>query len=325
MTNRILRNLPNRIRSREPRILGFRALLSGIEKRFATHQEIDGRGIGKQGEFADAKQNSSGEKAGSRALFSNIPRDDLQTASLANECGGSSAHDRLNGPKAFNSTNEKAQKCENVADKGTRTISSASFCENVATPGSYPSVVTKRGKLTSQRGASPRSEYEWDACATTARQRRLSSSAGRTPPRLCLACDKQVRQLPAPIPAKPGLTTGRFGEIPVDAPNRGARSRSTRRCERPLDATRSILTDGAIRVGAKRAFFRIVARRPTRFGVSASRRNRRLPFEVFLTRSRYPPSSQVHTANQVARRHVRSWLCDACQNGSAKVRRRPRR
>ena len=62
-----------------------------------------------------------------------------------------------------------------------------------------------------------------------------------------------------------------------------------------------------------------------RFGVSASRRNRRLPFEVFLTRSRHPPSSQVHTANQVARRHVRSWLCDTCQNGSAKVRRRPRR
>ena len=45
-----------------------------------------------------------------------------------------------------------------------------------------------------------------------------------------------------------------MGEIPVDAPNRGARSRSTRRCERPLDAIRSILTDGGIRVGAKRAF-----------------------------------------------------------------------
>lgn len=45
-----------------------------------------------------------------------------------------------------------------------------------------------------------------------------------------------------------------MGKIPVDAPNRGARSRSTRRCERPLDAIRSILTDKAIRVGAKRAF-----------------------------------------------------------------------
>ena len=29
---------------------------------------------------------------------------------------------------------------------------------------------------------------------------------------------------------------------------------------------------------------------------------------------------QVHTANQVARRHVRSWLCDSCHNASAKVR-----
>jgi hypothetical protein len=34
--------------------------------------------------------------------------------------------------------------------------------------------------------------------------------------RLCLACDKQVRQLPAPITAKPGLTTGRseWGKSP---------------------------------------------------------------------------------------------------------------
>ena len=75
--------------------------------------------------------------------------------------------------------------------------------------------------------------------------------------RLCLACDKQVRQLPAPITAKTRFNHGTvgMGEIPVDAPNRGARSRSTRRCERPLDASRSILTDGGIRVGAKRAFF----------------------------------------------------------------------
>ena len=71
----------------------------------------------------------------------------------------------------------------------------------------------------------------------------------------------RMRQAGAPTPGTHfGKTrfnhgTVGMGEIPVDAPNRGARSRSTRRCERPLDATRSILTDGAIRVGAKRAFF----------------------------------------------------------------------
>lgn len=64
--------------------------VSGIEKRFATHQEIDGRGIGKQGEFADAKQNSSVKKQGVVHFFPIFLEMSLQTASLANECGGSS-------------------------------------------------------------------------------------------------------------------------------------------------------------------------------------------------------------------------------------------
>ena len=67
-----------------------------------------------------------------------------------------------------------------------------------------------------------------------------------------------------------------MGRIPVDAPNRGARSRSTRRCERPLDATRSILTDEATRVGAKRAF-------------SASSRDARRVWRQRLAKKPTPP------------------------------------
>ena len=88
VTNKILGNLPNRIRS--PGNPGFSDCLSGIEKRFATHQQIDGRGIGKQGEFADAKQNSFVKKQGVMHFFPIFLEMSLQTASLANECGGSS-------------------------------------------------------------------------------------------------------------------------------------------------------------------------------------------------------------------------------------------
>ena len=142
--------------------------------------------------------------------------------------------------------------------------------------------------------------------------------------RLCLACDKQVRQLPAPISAKPGLTTGR---------SEWGKSPSTRRTGARVPVRRDVVNAHSMPLdpslptrplaSARNGRFPHHRATPDAFGVSASRRNRRLHFEVFLTRSRYPPSSQVHTANQVARRHVRSWLCDACQNGSAKVRRRP--
>lgn len=144
--------------------------------------------------------------------------------------------------------------------------------------------------------------------------------------RLCLACDKQVRQLPAPISAKPGLTTGR---------SEWGKSPSTRRTGARVPVRRDVVNAHSMPLdpslpmrplaSARNGRFPHHRATPDAFGVSASRRNRRLPFEVFLTRSRHPPSSQVHTANQVARRHVRSWLCDTCQNGSAKVRRRPRR
>ena len=35
---------------------------------------------------------------------------------------------------------------------------------------------------------------------------------------------------------------------------------------------------------------------------------------------RPPPPAQVHSANQLSRRHVRSWLCDGCYASSATVR-----
>ena len=141
----------------------------------------------------------------------------------------------------------------------------------------------------------------------------------------------RMRQAGAPTsgthPGKTiGLTTGRleWGESP-----------STRRTGARVPVRRDVVNAHSMPLdpslptrpltSARNGRFPHHRATPDAFGVSASRRNRRLHFEVFLTRSRYPPSSQVHTANQVARRHVRSWLCDACQNGSAKVRRRPRR
>ena len=56
--------------------------------------------------------------------------------------------------------------------------------------------------------------------------------------RLCLACDKQVRELPVPINGETIGLPGTEWANPRRRASRGARSRSMRRRKRALDATR---------------------------------------------------------------------------------------
>ena len=275
VTNKILGNLPNRIRS--PGNPGFSDCLSGIEKRFATHQQIDGRGIGKHSEFADAKQNSSGKKQGVVHFFQYSPNEPPKRHHWQTGVEASAHYDWL---QVLKPSIQRMRKPKSA--KMWRIRHPHNFVCIVLRIRCHPRKLPKRCHETGKADVTARRVPEerirmgrvCDYCSTAKAVIFCRADSAR----LCLACDKQVRQLPAPITAKTRFNHGTvgMGEIPVDAPNRGARSRSTRRCERPLDATRSILTDEATRVGAKRAF-------------SASSRDARRVWRQRLAKKPTPP------------------------------------
>jgi len=239
---------------------------------------------------------------------------------------GLAHHDWFKAQKALNLANEKAQRCENVADKAPAQFRPHRFAKTLPPPEVTQALSTKRGKLTSQRGASR------GASTNGTRVRLLLDSEGcHLLPGGLRPAVPRMRQAGAPTP---GTHSGKTIGLPTGRSEWG-KSPSTRRTgarvpvRRDVVNARSMPVDQSLPTGAfasaQNGRFPYRRATPDAFWRQRLAKKRRLPFEVFLTRSRYPPSSQVHTANQVARRHVRSWLCDTCQNGSAKVRRRPRR
>ena len=213
VTNKILGNLPNRIRS--PGNPGFSDCLSGIEKRFATHQQIDGRGIGKHSEFADAKQNSSGKKQGVVHFFQYSPNEPPKRHHWQTGVEASAHYDWL---QVLKPSIQRMRKPKSA--KMWRIRHPHNFVCIVLRIRCHPRKLPKRCHETGKADVTARRVPEerirmgrvCDYCSTAKAVIFCRADSAR----LCLACDKQVRQLPAPISAKPGLTTGRseWGKSP---------------------------------------------------------------------------------------------------------------
>ena len=145
--------------------------------------------------------------------------------------------------------------------------------------------------------------------------------------RLCLACDAQVRHATSRTPP-PGAPSRRrwvaqCGRARSSAPafrrDRASPTPSpvarTRRDRPSRERARAPVEPPPARVVAK-----FVARASALVNTEADGSAFSFP-RIPLTRS--PTSrAQVHTANHVARRHARSWLCEHCHNGSGTVRAR---
>ena len=145
--------------------------------------------------------------------------------------------------------------------------------------------------------------------------------------RLCLACDAQVRHATSRTPP-PGAPSRRrwvaqCGRARSSAPafrrDRASPTPSpvarTRRDRPSRERARAPVEPPPARVVAK-----FVARASALVNTDADGCAFSFP-RIPLTRS--PTSrAQVHTANHVARRHARSWLCEHCHNGSGTVRAR---
>ena len=169
---------------------------------------------------------------------------------------GLAHHDWFKAQKALNLTNEKAQRCENVADKAPAQFRPHRFAKTLPPPEVTQALSTKRGKLTSQRGASR------GASTNGTRVRLLLDSEGcHLLPGGLRPAVPRMRQAGAPTP---GTHSGKTIGLPTGRSEWG-KSPSTRRTGARVPVRRDVvnarsmpfdqsLPTGAFASARKRAF-----------------------------------------------------------------------